>query len=469
MQPRRLLVRNATIISVDQEIGDLDHADVLIENELIAGVGRELESGDCDVIDATSCIVIPGFVDSHRHTWQAPLRNIASDWSLLHYLAGLHSGLSGHFRPQDTYAGNFLGAVEAVDAGITTLLDWSHNLKTPEHADAAIAGLRDAGGRAVFAHGGGADGWSPVPQNATPHPADAKRIRDEYFSSDEGLLTMAMALRGPQFTTEEVTRGDWTLANELDLPITVHVGDGDFGRTGPIRWLNDEGLLSDRTTYVHCNTLADDELALIANSGGTASVAADVEMQMGHGWPATGRLLDAGVRPSLSVDVCSSTSGSMFSLMRTAIGVQRALDNAAADADGIPYGAEPPRISCRDVLEFATIEGARACGLADRIGSLTPGKQADVVIIRADTIGMAPLNNPVGGVVYNGHIGLVDTVIIAGQVVKRNGALTRANAARAQELAEETRNYLVSEALNDPRINDLTLGGTWFPRLQAAV
>jgi 5-methylthioadenosine/S-adenosylhomocysteine deaminase len=150
-----------------------------------------------------------------------------------------------------------------------------------------------------------------VPPNELPHPDDARRVRSEHFSCDDALVTMALAIRGPQFTTREVARHDWALANDLDLRITVHVGDGEFGKTGPISWLASEGLLNDRTTYVHCNTLTDDELRLIADSGGTASVAADVEMQMGHGWPATGGLLEVGVRPSLSIDVCSSIGGSM--------------------------------------------------------------------------------------------------------------------------------------------------------------
>jgi 5-methylthioadenosine/S-adenosylhomocysteine deaminase len=468
MASQRLLVANGYVVSVDPEIGDLASGDVLIEGSTISAVGPDLQAGDCEVIDATDCIVIPGFVDTHRHTWQAPLRNIAADWSLFHYLAGLHSGLSGHFRPEDTYAGNLLGAVEAVDAGITTLLDWSHNLKTPQHADAAIAGLRDAGGRAIFAHGGGALEWQVVPPNELPHPDDARRVRAEHFSSDDAPVTMALAIRGPQFTTRAVARHDWALANDLDLRITVHVGDGEFGKTGPISWLASEGLLNDRTTYVHCNTLTDDELRLIADSGGTASVAADVEMQMGHGWPATGRLLEVGVRPSLSIDVCSSIGGSMFSLMRTVLGTQRALDNAAADAAGIPAGSEAPRVTCRDVLEFATIEGARACGLEDRVGSLTPGKQADVVIVRADGVAMRPLNNAVGALVYNAHVGLVDTVLVAGRAVKRNGVLLDDAGARARRLAEETRDHLLDEALKDPKISDIALGGMWFPEMEPA-
>jgi cytosine/adenosine deaminase-related metal-dependent hydrolase len=215
---------------------------------------------------------------------------------------------------------------------------------------------------------------------------------------------------------------------------------------------------------VHCCSLGDDELAMIADSGGTASVAADVEMQMGHGWPATGRLLAAGVRPSLSIDVCTSTGGHMFGLMRTAIGTQRALDNAANEAAGGVLGAAPVELSCADMLEFATIEGARAVGLEDRIGSLTPGKQADVILIRADTLGMAPLNNATGALVYNAHPGLVDTVLVAGRPVKRAGVLLGHDPAAVLAAAEQTRDHVLAQALLDPLIGDISLGGGWVPR-----
>lgn len=465
----RIIVRNGYVLSIDPEIGELPRGDVLIEDRRISAVGPELDVGDAEVIDAAGCIVMPGFIDTHRHTWQAPWRNIASDWSLFHYLWGIHTGLSKFYRPQDTYAGNLLGGLEALDGGITTLLDWSHNLATPDHADAAVDALRAYGGRAVFAHGGGAPQWGSVPGNASPHPDDARRVRDTYFSSNDGLVTMALAIRGPQFTTEEVALHDWRLAEELDLPITVHVGDGELGKTRPIEWLRSQGLLNDRTTYVHCCTLGDDELKMIADSGGTASVAADVEMQMGHGWPATGRLLKVGVRPSLSIDVCTSTGGHMFGLMRTAIGTQRALDNAAREAEGGTLAnGEQIELTCRDLLEFATIEGARACGLAHRTGSLTPGKDADLILIRCDTLGMAPLNNAAGAIVYNAHPGLVDAVLVAGRVVKRDGRLVDHDPARAIRLGEQTRDHVLAEAAGDDLISDVRLGGTWIPRSPAS-
>jgi 5-methylthioadenosine/S-adenosylhomocysteine deaminase len=464
----RVLLRGGYVLSMDAAIGELPVGDVLIEDGKIVEVAPvvPVDPGSAQVIEAADRIVLPGFVDTHRHTWQAPWRNIASDWSLFHYLWGMHTGLSKYYRPEDTYAGNLLGTAEALDSGITTLLDWSHNLRTPDHTDGAIAGLRESGARTVFAHGGGAPQWATIPGNDVPHPAeDARRVRERYFNSDDGLMTMALAIRGPQFTTDEVSRHDLELARELDVDVTVHVGDGELGKTRPLDWLRDNDLLSDRITYVHCCTLGDDELQAIADSGGKASVAADVEMQMGHGWPATGRLLAVGVRPSLSIDVCTSTGGHMFGLMRTALGTQRALDNAELEATGgtLSNGEAIP-LTARDMLGFATIEGARACGLDHRIGSLTPGKDADVIMVRTDTLGMSPVNNPAGALVYNAHPGLVDTILVAGRVVKRGGTLVDLDAKRIRELGEQTRDYVLAQAVDDELIGDLELGGTWTPR-----
>src|SRR5208282_4347463 len=176
MDSRRILIKNGTVITMDNTIGDFASADVLVHGAIIEAVGPNLRQPDAELIDATGMVVMPGLIDTHRHTWQAALRGIAADWTLGQYMTGLHLGLSGHFQPEDTYAGNLLGAVEALDSGITTLLDWSHNVNTAEHSDAAVAGLREAGIRAVFAHGGGADMYQ-VPSNV-PHDQDIRRIRE---------------------------------------------------------------------------------------------------------------------------------------------------------------------------------------------------------------------------------------------------------------------------------------------------
>ncbi|HWH20938.1 MAG TPA: amidohydrolase family protein, partial [Solirubrobacterales bacterium] len=294
-----------------------------------------------------------------------------------------------------------------------------------------------------------------------PHSDDVKRLRDEFFSSEDQLVTLAMALRGPQFATKEATLKDYALAKEVGTRITVHVSDGEWGRSRPIEWLRDNDLLSDQVTYVHCNELADDELQMIADSGGTASVAATVEMQMGHGWPATGRLLKAGIRPTISIDVCSSNGGHMFGAMRSLIGTQRGFDHAEAGERGEPLDHVP--LTCREVVEFATIDGARACGLDDRIGTLTPGKQADIILLSTDSYGMFPANNPYGAVVYNAHPGVVDTILVAGNMVKRGGELLGLDRERVRRLAFDSRDYIFDRAREVPATADAAVGGTWMP------
>jgi 5-methylthioadenosine/S-adenosylhomocysteine deaminase len=457
----RKLIKDGIVLTLDRGIGDFDRADVLVEDGNIVAVGPDLEAPEgAEVIDASRRVVMPGFVDTHRHTWQAQLRTIACDWTLGQYMTGLHSGLSGHFRPEDTYIGNLLGTVEALDSGITTLLDWSHNLATPEHADAAVEGLKESGARAVFAHGGGAPQWDVLP-NAVPHPEDARRVRAEHFPTDDGLVTMAMALRGPEIATKEVTVTDYELARDLGLRITVHVGNGEMAKDRPLAWLHSEGLMGDDVTYVHCNAVGDDELAMIADTGGSASCSPDIELQMGHGWPATGRLLKAGIRPTISIDVCSSNGGHMFGAMRSLIGTQRGFDHAEAQERGEPLDHVP--LTCREVVEFATIDGARACGLDDRIGTLTPGKQADIILLSTDSYGMFPANNPYGAVVYNAHPGVVDTILVAGNVVKRGGELLGPDRERVRRLAFESRDHIFDQARATPATADATIGGTWMP------
>lgn len=458
----RILVRGGTVLTMDPAVPDLPVGDVLVVDGLIAAVGPDLDADGAEILDATDHYVLPGFVDTHRHTWQSVLRNVASDWSLGQYFAGMHFGMSGLFRPEDTYAANLLGVTEALDGGITTLLDWSHNLATPEHADAAVQGLVDSGARAVFAHGGGAPQWQ-VPSDV-PHPRDVLRLRDRYFSSDDQLVTLQFAARGPQYAPGQTTLDDWALARELGSRITVHVGDGAWGRHEHVLWMHAHGLTGPEVTYVHCNTINDEELRVIAGTGGTASVAADIETQMGHGWPATGRLLDAGIRPSLSIDVVSSNGGDMFHAMKTTISVQRALDNAALEASGqAAADASSLRLSCRDVVEFATLRGAEATGLADRVGSLTVGKQADVILVRADDLSMYPRNNPYGALVYNAHPGMVDTVLVAGRVVKRDGRLV-ADTGRIRRLAAATNDHLFEQAARSAGIADARPGGQWLPK-----
>jgi cytosine/adenosine deaminase-related metal-dependent hydrolase len=441
----KLLLRGGQVLSMDPAIGDLAGGDVLIEGDTIVAVAPHLDGVEAEVIDVSGDIVIPGFIDSHRHTWEAPIRGCAPDATLDDYFVEVLDTFAPLYRPEDVYAGNLAGALECVNAGITTLVDWSHINNTPEHPDAAIRGLQQAGLRAVYAYGSAntslADYWF---ESKLVVPADdVRRIKTTYFSSDEGLLTMALATRGPGFCQPEVVKAEWALARELAIPMTIHVGMGRLGgRFGMVKRLADLGLLGPDTTYVHSCYLSDEEWRLVKESGGTVSIAAQVELQMGHGWPPTGQAYAHGLRPSLSIDVVTTVPGDMFTQMRAAFGCERALVNARCwEAD---EAVPATMLTARQTLEMATINGAHVAGLEARTGSLTPGKQADVVVLDASAPNLAPLIDPVAAVTLCADVSNVKTVLIGGQIHKRDGKLL-ADFTQARRLVEASRDFLLAE------------------------
>jgi len=456
----RKLIRGGWVLTLDEKLGELRHGDVLVDGRQIAAIGRDLPAEGAEVIDAEGMIVLPGFVDTHRHTWQSLARAAGVDWTLAAYFQAVRGMLGENYRPQDLYTANLLGLVEALDSGITTMLDWSHLINSPEHADAAVGGLKASGARAVFAYGNSNAEWGNLP-NPTFTSQDIRRVQTEHFASADQLVTMALAARGPQFCTIEAAAFDWELARELGLRITTHVGDGLWGiRFHPIQQLHERGLLGPDTTYVHCNTLSEQELRWIAETGGTASLSPEIEMHMGHGFPATGKLLRVGVRPSLSIDVVTTVAGNMFGAMRAALAAERALNHQKT----LDAGIDPTELwlSAEEVLGFATVEGARALGLEDKIGSLTPGKQADVIVIDAQGPHMFPLNNAVNAVVAFAQPHDVHTVLVDGSVVKRDGRLVNIDMARLHADADAARDYLFQQS-------GVTLGEDWFSTVQAQV
>ncbi|GAA2344869.1 amidohydrolase family protein [Dactylosporangium salmoneum] len=428
----RTLLQGGTVVSMDPAVGDLDRGDVLLEDGVIVEVAERIEVPDAEVIDATDRIVLPGFVDTHRHTWQTAFRGLGADWTFAEYLTAVHGALKPHYRPEDVYLGNLLGRLEALHSGVTTMLDWFHCGQSPAHADAAVAALRDAPGRSIFCYGAGFRTTDPI-------DAEIRRVRSTL--SGDGLLTMALGLRGPEMTTMDIVSDDLSLAAELGLRTSVHIESGGAGGR-PIAELRDNGLLLDTTTFVHANGISDEQLRMVADAGSSVSISPDVELKMGIGWPETGRMLAAGLRPTLSTDDCPSAGGDMFATMRTAYVVQRGLDGG---------------LRSRDVLEFATVDGARACGLAARTGSITPGKDADLILLRADDLTVFPANNPAGTIVAAGHPGLVDTVLVAGRVVKRDGVLVDVDLPALRTRLLESRNRIAAAA-------GIPLDGTWRPR-----
>ena len=428
----RILITGGAVVSMDPAVGDLDRGDVLLDDGVIVEVAERIDAPDAEVIDATERIVLPGFVDTHRHTWQTAFRGIGADWTFAQYLVAVHGRLKPQYRPEDVYLGNLLGRLEALHSGVTTMLDWFHCGQSAEHADAAVAALRDAPGRSIFCYGAGF-------RTADPIQAEVRRVRSDF--TGDGLVTMALGLRGPEMTTIGTVARDLKLAADLGLRTSVHIESGGTGGR-PIAELLDHGLLSDSTTFVHANGIDDDQLRMLAQAGSSVSISPDVELRMGIGWPEAGRMLAAGLRPSLSTDDSPAAGGDMFSTMRTAYTVQRGLDGG---------------LNSRDLLEFGTVDGARACGLAARTGSITPGKDGDLILVRADDLTVFPTNNPAGTIVTAGHPGLVDTVLVAGRVVKRGGRLVNVDLPTLKTRLLESRDRIAAAA-------GVPLDGTWYPR-----
>jgi cytosine/adenosine deaminase-related metal-dependent hydrolase/ribose/xylose/arabinose/galactoside ABC-type transport system permease subunit len=430
----RKLIRGGTVLSLDPKVGDLAKGDVLIEGDRILGVGPNLADGEVEVIDASGMIVMPGFVDTHRHIWEGLLRNIGTDVPLegrTSYISFVLHKLAPAFRPEDAYIGNLVSALGAIDAGITTLLDWSHIQASPAHTDAVIQALKDSGLRAVFAYG--FPWWGKWEER---QPSWFVRAATEHFSTKDQMLTLALAAPGPEFTDFEVTRDHWKLARETGARITTHVGVGTYGLDGKVQEFGEAGLMGPDTTYIHCTTLNDTEIQMIVDTGGTVSLASPVEMMMGHGMPPIQKFLDRGLRPSLSVDVETNVPADMFNQMRSVLALQRAL--AGAEGKG--------PVSTREVLAYATAEGARANGLESKIGTLSPGKQADLIILRTDRFNVTPLNDPATAVVTGMDTGNVDTVLIAGQVMKRGGKLLHVDWDAVKRRALESRDHVIAKS-----------------------
>ena len=413
---RPILLTGGAVVTMDPQTPDLDSGDVLVVGSRIVAVGSDLRADPRHrlaaeaalVVDVRGCIVSPGFVDSHRHAWETQLRRSIPDVTDLgEYVMSTLAGIAPAYTPDDMYVGTRLASLTALDSGITTMLDFSHNSRTAAHSDAAVAALRDTGIRGVHA-------------SMAPHfgewdhqwPADLGRLMGS--SGDDGLVTFRLAaLSTDEIAGPVVAYGPELAAVARDLDVWTSV-DAVFGASSSeaiLRWA-DQGILDPTLTLVHATGLTAEAWAAMGDAGVTVSLAPTSDAQIGleSAIPAVDEALAAGIRPALSIDVEVALASDMFTQMRALLAIQRMRATNAAYGGGQPA----PRITTRDVLDFATLQGARANALGEATGSLTPGKQADILIVRADDVNNMPLNDAVGTLVLGADARNIETVLVAG-------------------------------------------------------
>ena len=425
----RILIRGATVISMDGKVGNLPKGDILVDNGTITAVGLNLEAEGAEVIDASNMIAIPGMVDTHRHSWEGQLRRINSNaGSMEDYCNATHFSFAKYYRPRDIYVGNIITALSCIDAGITTVIDNSHNSRSAAHSDAAVEALLDAGIRALHAAG------APVSGNwDTAHwEGNLARLQEKYFEGNpEGLVTLAMMA--------QLEPDQWAKARELGIPIVTEFFGGAMA--AELEDLHRRNLLGPDNIFNHCTCLPDEGWEILRDAGVRVNVCPRSDAHYGiedgmYPWQAA---LHHGIRPGLSVDNETSYSGDMFMEMRVAFYLQRVV-GASRRLIG-HHHADAPTNAFR-LLEAATIDGAACARLEQRIGSLTVGKQADIVLIRTNELNLYPVHNAIGTVVHAAERSNIDTVIIGGRIRKRDGVVLGLDQAKLRALIDESCTHL---------------------------
>jgi cytosine/adenosine deaminase-related metal-dependent hydrolase len=432
---RPVVFRNATVLTIDPSTGMVENGDVLVVNDRIAAVGQHLSAPDDAVeIDASGGILMPGMVDTHRHMWQTALRGFGADWTLTNYFQFYYLNWGKIFRPEDIYAGNLLSAIEAVDAGVTTTVDWSHGLQTVEYADAAVDALEAVPGRFVLAYGN----LLGAPWQWTKAPEFADFIRRRIDGHGDRLgMQLAFDVTGDPAFPEKAA---FEVAREYNLPVTTHAGVWGATNDNGIRLMYEHGFMTPSTIYVHAATLSQDSYQRIAATGGHASVSSESEQNAGQGYPPTWQLRRHNIPVSLSMDTSVWWSADLFSAMRSTLSADRAREHMEAHRRNETVMLS--HLRAEQVVTWATLGGASALGMDKLIGSITPGKKADLVLIKNDQSPvMFPLLHPYGHVVFQAGRGDVHTVMVDGKVVKHNHRLLGIDLNAARQAVAKTVEY----------------------------
>jgi cytosine/adenosine deaminase-related metal-dependent hydrolase len=420
----KILLSGGCVLTLGVRTPNFTQADVLIDEGVVAEVGSGLRARDAERVDATDTIVMPGFVDTHRHAWKSLFRNLAERAS-----SGgspVPAEVGDHFQPEDVYAATLLSLLGAAEAGITTVVDWSPIRPDDDLLDAALQAHADAGLRTVFVHAGRHRTQSREAAGPTTQELVGRLIAAAGPSTRIALGSVL-----PGSTDLDGVAGEWALARELGVRIHAHAGSESSGR-GVISDAAEKGLLGEDVTLVHCSELDDADVDAIAASGASVSLAPSSEVASGSGPPPIiQQLIDRDIRPGLGIDDGCVTPGDLFAQMRATNSMQHAtvFDRKLAGKAGLPR-----LMSTRDVIRYATVDGARVAGLGGVTGSLEPGMQADVIVLRTDRPNVFPINDPIGAVVWGMDTSNVDWVFVGGRVVMRSGVL-EADVERARRLA----------------------------------
>src|SRR5205809_1117282 len=465
---RRYIIRGGSVLSMDPKVGDFAQADVLVQGKKILAVGPNLHAGDADVIDARGRIVMPGFIDTHHHQFETALRSFLTNGILINDGSGTQSANPTYFefilltfapvyRPEDVYISELFGGLAQLDDGVTTVHDVSQIHHSPQHSDAAIQALFDTGRRAAFGYFESAGGVA-----GNQYPFDAPRIKKQWFSSSDQLVHMIMG--GEVYLGNQSTDDSWRIGRDLGLQVAAHIlspfgirpifdslaaGTGGNGNTG----MRGDNL------FIHMTGMSDTAWQRVKDVGAQVSIAFPIEMNMRHGMPPIVRMQSLGLEPSLSTDVEVTMTADFFTQMRVCMNMQRMVVNQMVLEQGdfyppnqypTPAAGTPTLLTTRDVLRFATINGAKHLRLDKKTGSLTPGKEADIIILDAEAINVAPLNNVPGAVVSLMDRTNVETVIVAGKVRKWKGKLLDVDLDNLRRQLENSRDHVFSEAQAHP-------------------
>jgi cytosine/adenosine deaminase-related metal-dependent hydrolase len=444
---RSIVFRNGIVLTMDNQHRILKDGDVLVVDGVIREVGQGIKAPDDALeIDARGGIIMPGMIDTHRHMWQTAMRAYGADWTLSQYFVWYYLEHGKNFRPQDIFSGNLLSAIEAVDAGVTTSVDWSHGLQTTDHADAAVDALESIPARFVLAYGN--------IQSAPWEWTAEKGFRDFYSRRMDGkgdMLGFQIAfdvVAGPEFPE----RAAFEVARDLGVSVNTHAGVLGANGDDSIRLMHENGFITADTVLVHCATLSDDSYHRIAASGCSVSVSTESEQSAGQGYPSSWKLRQFDIPITLSHDTSVWWSADMFTGMRSALGADRSRQHFEAHLKGETVTQLDVR--SEHVVDWATRGGSKALGLDAKIGSIEVGKRADIVLIKNDESPvMFPIINPYGHVAMQAQRGDVHTVVIDGNILKHENRLINIDLAKARSDVEATVSFL-ADTLGEKAWND---------------